>query len=62
MPLAGRHLKERRMDAWLCPRIPGTAWGYYARPYPAFGCLYTILLIVLIWFLLSLFIDALVFW
>ncbi|MDP9369781.1 MAG: hypothetical protein M3Q03_16175 [Chloroflexota bacterium] len=50
------------MDAWLCPRIPGTAWGYYARPYPAFGCLYTILLIVLIWFLLSLFIDALVFW
>ncbi len=37
-------------------------WGYYARPYPAFGCLYTILLIVLIWFVLSLFIDALVFW
>ena len=34
--------------------------GYYRRPYTGCGCLYGILIVILIWFALSLFIDALV--
>ena len=38
-------------------------YGYYRRPYSGCGCLYSLLVVVLIWFLLSLFIEALaIFW
>lgn len=37
-------------------------WGYYNRPYNGFGCLWTILLFIIIWFLLSLVFNAMVFW
>ncbi len=36
--------------------------GAYNRPYAGFGWLYTVIIFLLIWFLLSLFIDALVIW
>lgn len=35
---------------------------YYNRPYAGFGCLYMLILFLLLWFLLSLIIDALVIW
>lgn len=34
-------------------------WGYAGRPYAGCGCLYSLLLLLVAWFLLSLFIDAL---
>ena len=34
-------------------------WGYARRPYSGCGCLYSLLMLIVIWFLLSLFIDAL---
>lgn len=37
-------------------------WTYYNRPYAGFGCLYSLIIFLLVWFLLSLFIDALVLW
>lgn len=37
-------------------------WGYYNRPYTGCGCLYTLLIVVLLWFILSLFIPPLAFW
>ncbi len=37
-------------------------WGYYNRPYSGFGCLWTFLLIILAWYVLSLFFRGLVFW
>ena len=37
-------------------------WGYYNRPYRGCGCLYTVLIFALLWFLLSLFIPALAIW
>lgn len=37
-------------------------WRYYNRPYPGFGCLYMLILFLLLWFLLSLIVDALVIW
>ncbi len=33
-------------------------WGYVGRPYTGCGCLYSLLIFVLIWFVLSLFINA----
>ncbi len=30
-------------------------WGYYNRPYSGCGCLWTILIIVIIWWLIALF-------
>ncbi len=33
-------------------------WGYTRRPYTGCGCLYTLVVFILIWFLVSLFIDA----
>lgn len=37
-------------------------WGYYSRPYTGCGCLYTIIVIVLIWALLSWFFAWPWFW
>jgi hypothetical protein len=37
-------------------------WGYYNRPYTGCGCLYTVFLILVAWFILSWFIPALVIW
>ncbi len=34
-------------------------WAYANRPYGGCGCLYTIVLVLLVWFVLSLFIDLL---
>ena len=36
--------------------------GYYNRPFAGFGCLWTLLLIILVWFLLSFLFRSLVFW
>lgn len=37
-------------------------WGYYNRPNPGCGCLYTLLMFLLIYWVLSLFFNVLVFW
>lgn len=37
-------------------------WGAYNRPFAGAGCLFTLLLFLLLWFLLSLLFDALVIW
>ena len=37
-------------------------WGYYDRPRTGCGCLYTLLVVVLIWALFSLLITPLPFW
>ncbi|MBW3632430.1 MAG: hypothetical protein KY456_05300 [Chloroflexi bacterium] len=37
-------------------------WGYYNRPFAGAGCLWTILMIILIWWVLSFFFEALFFW
>lgn len=36
-------------------------WGYYNRPYGC-GCLYTLLVLALLWWLLALLIPGLAFW
>ena len=46
-----------RRDRWY-----GRYWGYYNRPFAGAGCLATLILFLLIWFLLALFIDALMIW
>ena len=37
-------------------------WGYYDRPRAGCGCLYTLLVVVLIWALFSMLITPLPFW
>ena len=37
-------------------------WGYYNRPYGGCGCLYTVLVVLLLWWLLSLLIPSLAIW
>ncbi len=37
-------------------------WGYYNRPFAGCGCLWTILMVLLIWWLLSLLFAPLAFW
>ena len=37
-------------------------WAYYNRPYSGFGCLWTVLLFILIYWLLSFVFRALIFW
>ena len=46
------------------PRDPWyrRSWAYYNRPYPGFGCLYTVVLIFFIWLIVSLLFRPLWFW
>ncbi len=46
------------------PREPGYRryYGYYNRPFGGCGCLYSILLFLLIYWLLSLILTPLAFW
>ena len=48
---------------WYTRRPWGYGYGLYGpyagRPYAGCGCLYTIVLIIAVWFLVSLFVDAL---
>ncbi len=37
-------------------------WGYYNRPVSGCGCLYTLLLIVVVWWLVSLLFPAFAIW
>lgn len=37
-------------------------WGYYNRPYGSCGCLYTLLILALLWGLLALLIPGLALW
>ena len=46
------------------PRSPwyGRYWGYYNRPYTGCGCLYSLLLIILLWWILAWFFPPLGIW
>lgn len=48
----------------LPPRDPyyRRYWTRYNRPYTGCGCLYSVLMLILLWWLLSLFIPAFAFW
>lgn len=37
-------------------------WGYYNQPYGGCGCLYTLLILAPLWWLLALLIPGLAFW
>ena len=37
-------------------------WGYYNRPYGGCGCLYTLVMFVFLWWLLSLFFPGVAIW